>query len=138
MAEIKYCECCGAKMQEYRHVLNKPMVLSLIALFRSKKLKPGLISKILDHNQLCNFQKLRYWGLVEKHISRDGSRKGGVWKITNKGFLFLKGELKIPLRVWSFRGEFIRAENDKLVSVKDIHGSYEYRLDYVQHSLPRI
>jgi hypothetical protein len=58
----------------------------------------------LTRNQIDNFQKLRYWDLVLQ-VSVDGVRKRGVWEVTPKGAEFLRGDLRVPRAVFTYRGE---------------------------------
>jgi len=79
--EVLKCSECGAKMVKYLHVFNNALAVGLWRLYKSGK--PINIKGLnLTRNQWDNFQKLRYWNLVEKYRDEDGKRLGGVWDIT--------------------------------------------------------
>lgn len=127
MSDDRHCECCGAKMVEYRHRLNKGLCGALLKLFQA-----GGIAQISDLNlsksQYCNFQKLKYWWLVEK-VKHDDESKGGEWRLTNDGFNFIVGLIAMPEVAVSYRGERVRVEGDyKLMGA--IHGAYDYKPYY--------
>ena len=124
MSEIEICECCGAKMVKYTHRLNKPLVSAMIRMYAKYKLSPVKISEMLSHSQVCNFQKLKYWGLVEK------CENEGFWKLTKTAETFIKGLTSIQLKVVTFRGKVVEAV-DTYVQVDDIIEGYQHREDYL-------
>ncbi len=93
-SEEKECLCptCGAKMVRYRHQLNEGLCLAMAEFFRRFQGNRGQVAEVkgLSHNQLANWQKLRYWGLIEK-ANEEGNEKGGWWRITGLGAEFLRG-----------------------------------------------
>lgn len=126
------CEHCGAAVVKYRHSLNAGMVKGLILLDQSggsslfKDLK-------LTFNQKNNFQKLRYWHLIEKK----GSKKS-EWSITAKGLGFLKGQVAVPKRVSTYRGNPLVADIDtgvEMVTIEEVLADhvYWYREDYLKN-----
>lgn len=129
-----FCERCGAKMLKYRHKLNKPMVRALLKIYSVYGENPVRISEVgLTHNQICNFQKLRYWGLVDKFKDNAGDRRGGVWFITMKGSLFLENRCALPLRVWTWRGEKCDEEQEQ-ASILEIDAGYQFRPEWVEQA----
>lgn len=75
-----------------------------------------------------NFQKLRYWNLIEP-VMGENSRKGGYWKITNEGLRFLKGETTLLKQVKMYRNE-IKLRFGKVIFYNEISDGYLYREDY--------
>lgn len=73
------CETCGAKLVEYKHGLSKGLCRSLIQVAVTfKDTKAHEIKEMgLDYNHRCNFQKLKYWGLVEKVGEQTGKEDYG-------------------------------------------------------------
>lgn len=133
MAVKKVCKECGASMMEHRHTLSKAMAEGLRRI--SEKSPTNLKHLGLTRNQWDNFQKLRYWGLVEKHIRDDGKRIGGAWKITPLGRAFLSGEVIVPKTVWTYRGEFVRHESEG-VDIKSLLDGYKTRPEYAEEAVP--
>ena len=131
----KVCEHCGARMMEHRHVLSTPLVRALrkIAAFTNAV---NLQALNLSRNEWDNFQKLRYWGLVEKARRPDGTRMRGYWYLTNKGRRFLAGQEVVPGVVWTYRGDFVRHEAGH-VSVFDLlPEDYRTQEDYAREAEP--
>jgi len=126
---VKTCNCCGAKMVTYRHTLNKGLVSALVKLSKEPN-STGKISKLkgITHNQIANFQKLRYWGLVSK------VKDTGKWSVTLRGKKFVANELIIFDKAYSYRGQVAERLEDfipKCVCIYDfIELEYETREDY--------
>lgn len=132
MTETKYCECCGAKMVEYKENLNKGLCNGLLKLYKSEGI--GQVSTLgLTHNEACNFNKLRYFGLIEKVDTN--LEKGGTWKITEKGKRFVEGSAAVSKQVTTYRGETV-ARSDEKINMKDVIGSYDYRPWYAMNARP--
>jgi len=132
------CPTCGAKVVEYKHNLNRLNVRALRALYRTMG---GIAVHLnedlrLTYNEQANFQKLRYFGLVEKAYDADGLRLGGRWSITNKGRLFVAGIGYCYPSVWTFRGEPIRFEGEP-VEISDVVADVDEREDYVANAVAR-
>jgi hypothetical protein len=119
------CPTCGAKTVEYHHTLNAPLAQGL---FRLAQADGPINLKYLglSRNQWDNFQKLRYWSLAEQ-VAVDGKRKKGVWAITALGRNFVDGTARLPKRVWTYRGEFVRFEDGPLVAISDLVDTYQER-----------
>lgn len=126
---MEYCNHCGAKIVKYWHRLNKPLCAAMIRIYKKAGLRAVKISDLLTHNQVCNFQKLKYWGLVDKLSDNEG--KGGTWKLTPTAERFIKGELALPIRVQTFRGKVEEVDEEKILISKIIEG-YQYRYEYVE------
>jgi hypothetical protein len=132
----KLCPHCGAAMMEYRHTLNRGLVTALFRLYQAGK-GVNLKDLGLTRNQWDNFQKLRYWGLVEKVFER-GKRKSGVWKVTGPGEAFLKCKMSVPRSVWSYRGSFVRwGDPTDLCTVVDFFPAfYGRKEEYARRARP--
>jgi len=59
----------------------------------------------LNKNEYNNFQKLRYFGLIEKDKNHSGN-----WKMTEQGLDFISGRLLIPTWVKTFRNKIIEKD----------------------------
>ena len=94
----------------------------------------------LTRNQVDNFQKLRYWGLVEKVHREDGTRVAGVWRVTREGYAFLSGR-RVYRAVWTYRGEFECADDEDgfrvpTVAARDVSPFYVQRAVYAERARP--
>ena len=135
MNKTKVCECCGAKMVEYKHGLSKSLVRSFAIVV--KHFAPNRHFSFSDctdltYNQASNMQKLRYWGFIEK--PENDAVKGGEWVITQHGLDFLMGKIAVPHNAWSYRGAFQRYEGT-VETVDEITGGWKYRPEYAKESI---
>ena len=127
----KHCNCCGAPIVEYKHSLSKGLARCLYRLVQAGGGPVNANTLGLNYNQQSNFQKLRYWGLIEK--SDPGSEKGGFWELTPKGWEFVKGSISVPRSAITYRGEVIRTEGG-IVAITDITEGWWYRKEYAEQS----
>ena len=132
--QIKTCGVCGAKIVEYHHSLSKLLVNSLVKFWQEVgRESVSLKDTRLSFSERTNFQKLRYWGLVEKGTF---TTTIGTWRVTGIGESFLKNWHMTGERVVTFRGKFIRYEG-KLIQIKDVTGyEYDHRKDYARIATP--
>jgi hypothetical protein len=130
------CECCGAKIVEYKHSFNQSLADSLYKLYEAGG-GPININQIgLSPVQWNNFQKLKYWGLVRKAERNDKSHIGGFWELTRIGYEFIEKGFGIYKNVWTFRGKSTKYEGDT-VFFNDLHELYiKTRPDYANESKP--
>lgn len=140
------CECCGNVITAYTHNLNKPLVSALRQLVdfyqktqyidhRVSGMACNLASDLnLTHNQLANFQKLQYFGLVLD--TKDG------WFPTSLGIDFINGTEKVLNPVATFKNEVLPYTHKAwathktapfLIGVLDVDVScYKKREEYAQ------
>jgi len=137
------CECCGGVVTAYTHNLNVPLVKALRQLvdyFEANRKACNLQESLsLTHNQLANFQKLQYFGLVY------GVREG--WIPTQEGIEFIHGEYSVMNPVATMANKVL-PDNHKawethtkeryLVGVNEIDNfSYKRREDYQAEKSPQ-
>ena len=129
------CECCGAKIVEYKHSFNRSLANSLYKLYKAGS--PVNINQIgLTPTQWNNFQKLKYWNLVAKAERDDKTRIGGFWRLTTNGKAFIEKGIGIYKHAWTYRGSSIRHEGD-IVFFNDIHDEHiKTIVDYRNESRP--
>ena len=126
--KVERCPQCGSKIIRYKHVLNKSLVDALNILARIGK--PANIAQInLTHNQICNFAKLRYWGLVRKE------NENGAWAVTMRGYGFLAGYESLPRYVISYRGQTFGYDGELVCALDFFDEKYWKRPDYIKNSI---
>lgn len=129
----KICCHCGAKMVEYTFTFNKGLARCLYLLAQASH-DYVEISKIkMTTSQWTNFQKLKYWGLIEA----PESKKGGIWRITNSGLNFITGKTQIHSKVIMYRNKLSRYDGE-LIYFNDITDGYLYRCDYREQAYQQI
>lgn len=102
------CPHCDGKTVEHRHVMTKGLVSALTKFYEAGEGKIALKDVDLTHNQHANFQKLRYWDLVQM------SETAGQWYLTTYGRMFVNGELQIPKALWTYRTVVVETEDPKV------------------------
>lgn len=88
----------------------------------------------LTRTQWDNFQKLRYFGLVEQ-VAVSGKRQAGVWKITQLGLAFLAGKVVVPKFAWTFRGDVVRTEGP-YITITEVKGGFQPRSVWAAEAEP--
>ena len=135
MREDTRCHNCGAKMVTYKHTMSVPLIQGLYKLAKAGGGPINLKQLALTRNQWDNFQKLRYWGLVARSFHSDGTRRAGVWELTDQGSLFLAGVINVRKSVRTYRGEFKKWEGGR-TTVQRVYEGYRKREDYVSDQEP--
>lgn len=107
------CSECGAKTVKYKHGLNAHLVSALYRLHRAGGGPVSLKALNMSHSMWDNFQKLKYFGLVEKTYI-DGKRIAGVWQITPYGTDFITGQAYCYEYAWSYRGDFVEFDGSPI------------------------
>ena len=132
MKDIELCPHCGAKMIKYTHSLKSGALVKI--LFKFYALTKNGIESInpaktnFTYNECSNFQKLRYWGFVER-LGKDG-----LWKMTYRGIEFIHGRQSVKINAISYRGVFDSFEGES-VFIEDIKGfSYQKRVEFLETS----
>lgn len=128
----KKCVHCEAKLEPTSHSLTALYVEALFKLRAAIRyhgrnsihlrddMRPEGCPFRLSDDAWTNFGKLRYFGLAH-HADRDNPRSG-KWLLTDRGAAFLRGEISIPRKVFTFRGHPV----DPPEPVKPVH-ILEYR-----------
>ena len=130
------CPECGARRVEYTHKLNGPMILALAKLAEKEHGQANLKDVVMTRNQWNNFQKMKYFGLVEA-VSVEGKRKKGVWKVTTLGDLFLEGRVSVPASAVTYRGQ-VRRLSETRVHRWDLDKTYRKIEDYNADAQPHL
>lgn len=110
----EYCPHCGQSVSSHKHSLSNNMAGILKKAASIGPFDFHLQKDLnLTKNEYANFQKLKYWGLVEK------ADVSGCWRITSHGFGFLKDEIMMPRWVRTFNNRVIEQSFD-LVGIRDL------------------
>ncbi len=126
MEKRPICKECGArKAPEYRHTLTKSLVRGLRHFLEKHGMNEGELSEVnLTYSTRCNFQKLRYFSLVDKVGDPEG--KGGKWKVTGLGYAFATGDVRMASVAVTYRGKMIHRVG-KVVAIYNLLDGWTYR-----------
>lgn len=103
------CPTCTQHVQVYHREIHASMARVLIILHRHFEQNsdwlhvPGYLEDLSRQLGAAvrggDWAKLRYWGLIEekpKAERKDGSKRAGFWKVTEKGHAFAKMQARVP------------------------------------------
>jgi hypothetical protein len=130
----KHCEHCGASMVEYKRGFSKDLARCVYRFAQAGGDNVDVSTLRLTNPQYSNFQRLRFWGLALKEDNPDGSGKGGVWSMTDKGWDFVKARISIPRYAMTYRGEVLRFEGEQLM-IQDITEGWWFKPRVVEESM---
>ena len=122
------CECCGQTTKEYKHKLSRQLGESLIQFFKYGG-RAKLKDLHLNYSKRTNFQKLRYFGLVEN------DRKTGIWTLTDKGEQFVRATIRVQEFVWTWNAQPLEAAG-RGVLITELVPDYRHRIDWAIDSRP--
>lgn len=121
----QYCPHCHQPIMKHKHSFNMPLAFIIRRLAEKYKAsEPFHLQKDIElsKNQYNNFQKLRYWDLVDKYFE-NGHRKGGYWVLTQKVYMLLEGNI-IPRWVKTFNNKVVE-KSAEMICLKDVIGYYD-------------
>jgi len=103
------CPCCNRLMKAYHKTLDDRLVdlayeiLGFLMGNIKLNFNPREVwgNDLNGHEKILDFQKLRYWGIIEK------TGRSGWWFITKLGDEFLKHHTGVVRDCWPFNGEVI-------------------------------
>jgi hypothetical protein len=115
------CPCCRQEVKMYTREINATMAYTLVILHRHFSTDqnwlhvPSYLSQMSTIGSAIrggDFAKLRYWGLLEPKPAekktekrKDGSKRVGFYRMTERGHQFVKGEIKIPRVALVYNGK---------------------------------
>lgn len=111
------CSVCGSRCAGSAVTMNRPKVIFLASLVRAWQERGGGWVSTRDHMKIGNNAKasndgvdLRHWGLIErcpKESRKDGKlvQPKGIYRPTEKGLAFLRGEIRVSRGFRRFRKE---------------------------------
>ena len=121
----EFCPHCKRPYMQNLHTFSKSLAQIILKVTRNNKEgQPFHLQKDmqLSSNQYANFQKLQYWGLVEKHYEGN-KRRGGYWHLTHKAQYLLDGQA-IPKSITTFKSEIVSVSKETVI-MKEVVGFYD-------------
>ena len=105
------CPCCNCEVVVRKESLSKGLVDTLAKFYLECRFQGSNQLHLqtetdFTKNQYNNFQKLHYFGLVEK------TDKTGVWMITTDGESFLFNTKLMPKCVYVFRNRVVESDGE--------------------------
>ena len=133
------CEVCGKHAQVYRRKFNSRMARVMKDCYRIFKDNPGGYLEV--GNYIASkygyisgeHGKLVWWELLEKKMDQESQRGGkcnGLYRMTEKGFEFVRGEISVPSHAHEYNSRIIEWEGDiKITEALGENFDYEELMD---------
>lgn len=119
------CPSCGQFVKLYKRKLNSSMARALIILFNLSKTQEWIHSREITKNVNItgDFAKMAYWKLIEEKKKEGGEdkRTSGIWKITERGRQFVRGQIRIPAYVFIYNAK-LQGFSDDTATIRDCLG----------------
>lgn len=123
------CRCCGRYAQIYQRRLHSGIAFALAKLYRAGGLTDYIhISDIISNKDTAvsgfDISIARFWGLVipKNHDDTEEKRTSGKWKLTDLGYSFLMGNIKLQKYILIFDNKFHGFDGDE-ISIHDCLGT---------------
>ena len=110
-----HCPACNQSVKLYQRPLTSSMAYGLILLARENGAEDGWIH-IENYFKELNIpssirgdiSKLVNWNMLERFegVREDGSNRVGVYRVTDKGRRFVRGELEVYSHILIYNNEF--------------------------------
>ena len=121
------CPCCDRWGRIYKRSINETMARSLIWLCNAPS-EQGWVDVpthaprwLVRSNQLPT---LRWWDLVQRARNEDVDKKhSGMWRATELGRAFAKGEIAMPKTVYTYNGEREKY-GDEVIRISECFGTH--------------
>jgi len=130
------CPCCHRYGKAYKRKLNAGMAAMLIGIYRIAEMnnpEHGWIhvSKYFlkrRKNAVANeYSKLRFWDLIEEKPGDDETVPGtGLWKITQQGKQFVRGDISVPRHVIIYANSLIGTSDELTTIKKSLGDKFDY------------
>lgn len=129
------CSGCGRPKRAYAKTMDKRLVAILLKAVNHCEKNSSIqfeIKHIYGDSQIENsdFRKLHYWDLVER------AGRVGHYRITQKGWKFVLGNIRLPKIVWVWKDDVIQ-ESPETVAIFEVETRWQQiRADYTLDYLP--
>jgi hypothetical protein len=120
-------------------IVNELQALSLLWMSKATLDENGYINMQTTPPRFVlksrSYHHLAKWGLIEKPQKDDDKTKksDGFWRVTEKGFLFLNNQLRIPNKVFFYNKE-VEGWGEQLIYFKDCFGKHFDYEEVISHT----
>lgn len=130
------CPCCNQHAKVYRRPISSRMAYGLILMYRHFEAHPEEewlhLPSFFTQRKACPSNDgtlMRHWGLIEGQPGErdDGSKRVGVYKLTDLGRRFVRDEVAVPKYVVLYDGVPLGFDFDEEVTIRH---ALKRRFDY--------
>lgn len=109
------CPLCSRELKVRQYQISMTQLKALADLYAELELEWGYPSKEFHaRNTHGDYAKLRHWGLLER--GGRNNTDGRMWRVTDKGFLFLSNRIRLPRFVKIYEGKVISTSSDEVTA----------------------
>jgi hypothetical protein len=125
------CPCCGQFVKLYKRKLTSSMAYGLILMSKTNgwvHLENYFKGLNIPSSIRGDMSKLVYWQLLQKQIGKreDGSNRTGMYKITDKGKMFVNGQIEVNSHVLLFNNKLQGFSNELINIKKSLGNKFNY------------
>jgi hypothetical protein len=116
------CPVCDQRVKEHRLTISSGTAHQLIEIYRRFGTDWFHLADFMleDTSRSRATNQLRHWGIIETDGDRDDEgRRSGIWRITERGERFVRGDLRVPKYVYVYNGEVVGKEKSTRISIED-------------------
>lgn len=126
------CPCCGQFVKSYKRSISGAMAYGLLLVYKEQGESDSWVdtTTLFQQRMFADFAKLRFWKLIEKLDGEraDGSRRIGLWRLTEEGKLFVKEQIRVPKYAVVYNNKWLDYEGEP-VSIRNCLGK---KFDYAE------
>lgn len=119
------CPACGQNVKQYKRKLNSGMARVLIAMYMHGDgffhVKDHLREKGIKNTH--DWTLMRYWKLIEEPLDSSVGQKVGLWKITERGKMFVRGTIIVQKHIYLLNNNF-RGFSEEETNIREAIGDH--------------
>ena len=121
------CPCCKQMVKLYKRKITGVTAAGLTILYRNNKrvgfMQYVSVPELLTDKKYTDVTKLYYWDLIEplRSSREDGSKRVGMWRMTQKGIDFVEGKIAVDKNVFVYNNKVYRRSEEK-ATIRDCFG----------------
>lgn len=74
-----------------------------------------------------DYTYLKHWGLLEPQLKTNGEPASGIWRLTDLGKRFIRGEVEVPRIVYLVNDILVEVSEEKTDVIKSLGDHFNYR-----------
>ena len=127
------CPLCDRLSKIYKRSISKNMCDFLISLIKGTQ-DPAICRNGWIHHKNTTYDSRDYpwvaqWGLAETQFDEEKKKRtSGMWRPTELGIKFAKGEIKVPKYIFTYNGKVTKV-SDEMVSFTQAYQNNKFNYD---------
>jgi hypothetical protein len=120
------CPCCTQYVKLYPHRINSQIAFVLIQMANLDEEWINIFSDLKSKTTMYSIA--RFWKLIEQrgNMPAKDTKTSGLWRLTPKGYAFVRSEIKIPKIAYIFNNHAYRFSADHIDIVQALGKKFSY------------